>query len=117
MNAESYEQMHLIEWAGYMKGRLPELQLLFHIPNGGYRNEIEAANLKRQGVKRGVPDLCLPVARKGYHGLYIELKTKNGKASEWQEQWLADLNEQGYLAVVCRGSDEARKMLEDYLHE
>ena len=115
MNAEAYEQAHIIEWTGYMLGRMPELRLLFHIPNGGYRNEIEAANLKRQGVKRGVPDLFLPVARKGFHGLFIELKTKNGKVSEWQKQWLADRTEQGYQAVVCYGADEARKALEGYL--
>ena len=30
--------------------------------------------LKRQGVKAGVPDIMLPAARAGYHGLYIELK-------------------------------------------
>lgn len=113
---EAREQSALIEWTGYMLGRLPELRLLFHVPNGGYRNEIEAAHLKRQGVKRGVPDLCLPVARKGYHGLFIEMKTRNGRVSEWQEQWLKDLNAQGYLAAVCRGADEARKLLEEYLN-
>mgnify|MGYP004433785991 CR=1 FL=1 len=38
------------------------------------RDARTAANLKRQGVKAGVPDLHLPVARGGYNGLYIELK-------------------------------------------
>lgn len=113
---EAMEQSNLLEWCGWMQKRIPELRLLYHVPNGGYRNEIEAAHLKRQGVKRGVPDLCLPVARGKYHGLYIEMKTRNGKVSEWQEMWLNDLTEQGYLAVVCRGADEARKVLEEYLH-
>ena len=112
---EAREQSALIEWAGYMQKRLPDLRLIFHIPNGGYRNEVEAANLKRQGVKSGVPDLFLPVAKHGFHGLFIEMKTKNGKVTENQERWLRDLSAQGYLAVICRGADEAKKIIEDYL--
>lgn len=38
------------------------------------RDKATAVALKRQGVKAGVPDICLPVARNGYHGLHIELK-------------------------------------------
>ena len=48
---------------------------MFHIPNGGSRNKLEASNLKKQGVKAGVPDLFLPVGRGSYHGLFIELKS------------------------------------------
>ena len=36
---------------------------MFRIPNGGSRHPAEAARLKAQGVKAGVPDLCIPVAR------------------------------------------------------
>lgn len=71
---EAREQEALFRWADFAAGTMPELKLLYHIPNGGSRNKAEAANLKRQGVKAGVPDLFLPVPRGGYHGLYIELK-------------------------------------------
>ena len=71
---EGNEQEALFRWAAFVRGRFPEIDLLYHIPNGGSRNRLEAANLKRQGVKSGVPDLCLPVARGKYHGLYIEMK-------------------------------------------
>lgn len=72
--SEATEQERVISWCGYNADRHPELKLIYHIPNGGSRNELEAANLKRQGVKAGVPDLTLPVALNGYHGLYIEMK-------------------------------------------
>ena len=89
---------------------------LHHIPNGGMRSKAEAVRFKRIGVKAGVPDLCLPVARKGYHGLYIELKRqKGGKLSEDQKKWLDDLFAQGYLAVRCDGADEAIGILSNYL--
>src|SRR5690606_17520809 len=57
-----------------------------HSPNGGHRDIREAAKFKRLGTSAGFPDLELPYARKGYHGLYIELKrVKGGKLSDRQE--------------------------------
>ncbi len=112
---EGLEQEALFRWAGYEQGRHPELGLMYHVPNGGSRHPKEAANLKRQGVKPGVPDICLPVARGGYHGLYIEMKAGKNKATEYQKQWMAELNEQGYLAVVCYGWQEAADVLKKYL--
>ena len=113
---ESEEQRMLMEWAEWGKGSRPELELLFHIPNGGARNPIEARHLKEQGVKAGVPDLFLPVARGGYHGLFIELKRKRGgKVSDEQASWIVQLNQKGYLAVVCAGWEEAARMILKYL--
>ena len=76
---EGAEQATLMDWAALMAGRWPELQLLFHVPNGGARGKAEAARMKRQGVKAGVPDLMLPVARGGYHGLFLEMKAALGR--------------------------------------
>ena len=85
------------------------------IPNGGKRDKRTAVALKRQGVKAGVPDICLPVARNGYHGLYIELKAGKNKATKNQEKWQVFLNDQGYYAVICYGWREAAKVIEEYL--
>ena len=113
---EEQEQAYIFQWAEIMAFQVPELELLHHIPNGGMRSKAEAVRFKRTGVKAGVPDLCLPVARKGYHGLYIELKRqKGGKLSEDQKKWLDDLFAQGYLAVRCDGADEAIGILSNYL--
>lgn len=112
---ESEEQTAIIEWANIMQHRVPELALLYHVPNGGSRNVVEAKRLKAQGVKPGVPDLVLPVARGKYHGLYIELKTLRGRVSDTQKQWLDALRNQGYAAIVCRGADEAIAMIAKYL--
>lgn len=113
---EADEQETLMEWARVREGKWPELKLLHHIPNGGSRNKTEAARLQFQGVKPGVPDLCLPVARGGYHGLYIELKRrKGGKISPVQTAWLDALREQGYKAVVCWGWEDGKNVIEEYL--
>jgi hypothetical protein len=113
---ESQEQQALFQWARLQEGAFPELGLLVHIPNGGLRNMPEAVRFKAEGVRRGFPDLLLPVARCGYHSLAIELKRrKGGKVSPEQKSWIDSLNKQGYLAVICYGWEEAEKTLMDYL--
>ena len=112
---ESVEQTNLFRWAAYEQGKYPELKLMYHIPNGGSRNRLEAANLKKQGVKSGVPDSCLPAARGTYHGLHSEMKSVRNKATENQKQWLSDLNEQGYCTVLCYGWNAASEVITNYL--
>lgn len=112
---EAHEQEMLFRWAIFKSEQFPELDLLYHIPNGGKRNRFEAASLKRQGVKPGVPDLCLPVARGKYHGLYIELKYGKNKTSKNQEEWLYNLQKQGYAVTVCFGWEEASEKITKYL--
>lgn len=114
---EAQEQEWLFQWATAMRTlRWPELELMFHVPNGGSRNKVEAARLKAQGVKAGVPDIFLPVARKGWHGLFIELKRLvGGKVSPEQEMMIKRLNEQGYRAVVCKGWNAAADEIEKYM--
>ena len=85
---EAQHQANVVNWSILHTHEHPELALLFHIPNGGTRDAIEGRHLKQQGVKRGVPDLCLPVARGGYHSLYIELKTATGRAMVGRETQL-----------------------------
>lgn len=113
---EDEEQMQIFQWAMYQRGKHPELALLFHIPNGGKRGKAEAARFKAMGVKSGVPDLCLPVSRGGYHGLYIELKRRRGgQVSGDQREWIAALLNNGYCARVCRGSQEAIEVIRIYI--
>lgn len=115
---EGEEQATLFSWASMMSHKRPELQLLFHIPNGGRRSKSEAARFKAEGVKPGVPDLFLPVARGPYHGLFIELKRqKGGTISPAQHRWGRSLTAQGFLATVCYGWKDAAALIEDYLDE
>ena len=113
---EDEEQIAVMQWAEFQMGRWPELQWLFHIPNGGKRSKVEAARFKAMGVKPGVPDLCLAVPRNGYHGLYIEMKRREGgKLSADQKKWIDGLQENGYCVHRCDGCHEAEAVLEAYL--
>lgn len=115
---EAQEQTLLFEWIQYSSSKYPELRLCYHCPNGGSRNAIEAARLKAQGVKAGVPDIFLPCARGEWHGLYIELKRrKGGRVSEEQREMIRLLIEQKYKAVVCYGWEEAKTVIVEYMND
>lgn len=115
LNDESGHQEALFEWADYNTGRMPELEYMHHIPNGGKRDGATAAALKRQGVKAGVPDICLPVPKGEYHGLYIELKAGKNTATEKQRNWLNFLQNQGYYTAICYSWQLAAELIEGYL--
>lgn len=105
----------VIAWARARERDYPQLALLHHIPNGGSRNKAEAANLRRQGVKPGVPDLFLPVPVGGEHGLYIEMKFGSNKPTKEQREWLKQLNFNGFRTRVCYSADEAIREIRDYM--
>lgn len=117
MPTESAEQQALFTWARLLEGKYPELRLLYHIPNGGARNKATAGRLKAEGVKAGVPDLCLPVARGNCHGLYVELKrARGGKVSDEQRNWMTALGQEGYMVAACPGWEQAARIIEGYLN-
>ena len=107
---EAQEQRTVVEYCGVR--HIP----VFHIPNGGSRNKAEAANLKRQGVKPGVPDLFVPVHRGKYHGLFIEMKRSvGGTLTKEQREWLTMLEGNGYCAKCCHGADKAIALIDAYM--
>ncbi len=64
LRTEASEQEAVIMICKFMENRYPELKLLHHCPNGGKRDRVSAAVLKRQGVKAGVP-VCISRYQKG----------------------------------------------------
>jgi hypothetical protein len=80
---------------------LAPLALLHAIPNGGKRGKVTAAKMKAEGQLAGVPDLFLPAARRGYHGMYIEMKAGYNRPTPSQKEMMDALAESGYYCVVC----------------
>ena len=112
---ESQIQQSIFEWAAHD----PICKdYLFAIPNGGSRNVIEARNLKRQGLRKGVSDMMLAYPTKDAHGLWIELKRdRKSKLTCEQTNWLERMNGVGYLAKVAYGFDESLDIIRNYLEE
>lgn len=119
--SEHMEQVAVMRWAAMMTGRYPELALLYAVPNGARTSIGTARKLKAEGLKSGVPDLCLPVWRaidhtSVWHGLYIELKRqRGGTVSPEQSAWHLALREQGYRVEVCKGAEAAIATITVYL--
>ena len=116
---EDQIQQAVIRWSQQASVRkmFPQLALLYHIHNERKCTPQQGARLKRMGVKSGVPDLHLPVARGAYHGLYLEMKTEKGRVSANQAWWLERLRENGCCCVVCRRWEDAAHTLVTYLTE
>jgi hypothetical protein len=99
------------------------LDLIFAVPNGamlggGRVGAIRMNALKAEGLRPGVCDLVLPVARGDWHGMFIEMKTATGTLSENQKEFIAAVEKQGYYTAVCYGADDAIEQITFYMqHE
>jgi hypothetical protein len=130
---ESQIQCAIVEWANVTSCKCRHFSnpnnknigdFLFAIPNGGSRNIAEAVRLKKEGVKKGVTDLFLaiPIMRHGYMvdfylscGLWLEAKTKKGKVSTEQKNWMSLMKDVGYPSVIFRSVEEGIQAIKDYL--
>lgn len=112
---EHYNQVAVFQWADSQGKKYPGLCLLYAIPNGGHRHIAVARKLKAEGVKAGVPDVCLPIPRGTFHGLYIEMKAAKGRTTEAQDYWLKALSVAGNKVAVCHNAEEAISVLKAYL--
>jgi len=100
--------------------------VIFAIPNGGKRNAIEAAKMKRTGTLAGVADLFIMQSKypppwdmstsaEAYHGLFIELKVGKNEMTESQKIFRLNAINAGYGHVVCRDIDSFMKTVNEYL--
>jgi hypothetical protein len=114
---EDGNQAALFCWAALPETlrRYPDIRWMFAIPNGGSRIISQGARLKAGGVKPGVPDICLPVRKNAWAGLFIELKKLQGRVRDNQNDYLVYLNQAGYYATVCYGWEFAKMTIIWYM--
>lgn len=113
-NEEARIQTEFFRQVPFFFPRLPD-KLLFAVPNGGSRHKIEAANMKRQGVKAGVVDVILQIPKKGFASLCLEFKTKTGRQSKEQREYQRQVEMAGSKYVVVRSVEEAIGEMRMYL--
>ena len=107
-------QAACVEWFRF---QYPHL-VIFSIPNGGRRNKIEAAKLKRTGVLAGVADLCILYSDGGYPmGLFIEIKVEGRKQTDKQIEFEKRISQYGYYYHVCRSIEEFMNVVNEYLND
>ena len=90
-----------------------------HVPNGGNRDVVTGAKMKKQGVKPGVPDVLIFDSPDDRHnGVAIELKRqKGGQVRDSQVQWITELGKRNWYVKVCNGADEAINWLENWFEK
>jgi hypothetical protein len=108
---EHQQQTAVFNWAAHYA----ELRTMYAIPNGEMRSTLVAKRLKMEGVRAGIPDICLPVARGKYHALYIEMKAPGGRVATHQELMHELLSRADNLVVVCRSTPEAIETICRYM--
>ncbi len=116
-HVESEIQQQCVQW---FRLQYASLALnLFAVGNGGARGAREAAIMKGEGVTAGVADLLLlaPSAAGDFHGLCIEMKTKEkgSRQRDNQAEWQRAVERTGYKYVICRSLDEFREAVTSYI--
>lgn len=89
------------------------LQKFTHIANETPTNIVQAARLKRVGVRAGVPDYLLIVRKKL---VFIEMKrAAGGRVSAEQQEWIDVLKLTAAEVHVCEGFREAKQVVSNLL--
>lgn len=113
--AEHDLQVAIVTRSLALAGTHPSILLLHAIPNGDFRGWGVGVKLKAEGVIPGIPDLCMPVARGGFHGLYLELKKGGSKVREEQWEVMEALHAEGFFVRVTNHLATALDIIENYL--
>jgi hypothetical protein len=98
--------------------RLAYPDALYCASAGGMRTSyLQAVKMKRTGYVKGFPDLFIYEPRNEYNGLAIEMKKeKGGVASPEQKRWQEQLRNRGYASYICKGSEDAIKVIDEYFN-
>lgn len=120
---EKHEQESYFSWLNYIRYQGDRVQdFAYAIPNGAFlagnpaKRAIQANYLTKQGMKAGVPDVCLAIAVLPFHGLYIEFKRIGASSPQPNQlEWHARLRKQGYCVHVCHGFEAAKAITLWYL--
>lgn len=110
---ESDEQSAFLVWLEYQYPKVFEVTASF--PNAGKRSISYAMKLKREGLKKGMPDVGVFFPSNGVPGMFIEFKSSTGSLKPEQRTMLARLINQGYCCVICTSKEEAMTEVTKYL--
>lgn len=113
--SEAQHQTFVFQVLQLNERKYPFLKWIYAVPNGGHRHPAVAAQMKAQGVKRGISDICIPIPKKDYHGCYIEMKMVGKKLTPEQAEFAAFIMENDYEFAMCLTCDQVLETIENYL--
>jgi hypothetical protein len=125
-NSKNYETKVQIDLSEYIKDRYPDV--IFTAESSGIKLTMgQSIVAKRCRSSRGLPDMWVLEAKKGYNGCLLELKkdgvrlfkkdgffVKDKHLSE-QSELQYRLRQKGYFCEFAVGLEEAKKIIDWYL--
>lgn len=116
-------QINIVNW---LRQKHPEI--MFHANISEQRSTPAWRNLQTQmGFRKGVADLFFPasshipigrstndvdnIKKEAYKGLWLELKSENGKTTTEQLKFISDMTKLGYCGYIAYGYDEAERVI------
>jgi len=112
--SEHDEQVTLFQILALYEERYPILRWIFAIPNGGKRHPATAMKMKAEGVKRGIPDICIPYPVDEWAGCYVEMKFGKGRLTKEQQEFI-EAFQNTHKIYVCYSAIEAAHAIGKYL--
>ncbi len=112
--SEHDEQTQLFQILALYEERYPVLRWIFAIPNGGKRHPATAMKLKQEGVRRGIPDICIPYPVDEWAGCYVEMKFGKGRLTKEQQEFIETF-QNTHKIYVCYSAIEAAHAIGEYL--
>ena len=118
---EHAAQVAVIDWKNAHIDQVPCLEWLHSDLNdiplaGNPKTRGRIVNyMKAEGMVPGILDLSLDAARRGYHGLKLEMKIHPNKPTGGQIEYMDYLASEDYLAEVCYSAKQAVALLKWYL--
>lgn len=82
---------------------------LVAVPNAAKRSQWAAAQVKREGLATGFPDMM--ALAPGGKIAFLEFKTLKGRLTENQQEWQERLSQMGFPVGVFRDADAAVEFL------
>lgn len=114
---EDQDQINITSWFDYQYPHYS--RLYFHVVNENMLPVQGRVKAAKKGLRRGVSDIFIMVKRGKYSGLVIELKrkskSKSSPVSKDQDEFLFEMDEQGFYCSVCYGFEQAQKCVKEYL--
>ncbi len=112
-HSESQEQIAAMEWLRLQYPHIAEHTM--HIGNERKASYFVGYIMKQMGVLKGASDLFMAWPSGGYHGLFIEVKSKTGRPTPHQKAFIQRMVDVGYYACICYGAEEVIETMRYYI--
>jgi len=112
-HTESNEQIAAMDWLRVNHPLIASHTM--HIGNERKASYYAGYIMKRMGTLKGASDLFIAWPNSDYHGLFIEVKSKVGRPTPEQKQFLQRMRDVGYKAEICYGAAQVINTMQEYI--